>query len=262
MLEKQRHQLIISALDETEFLSVKDLCSQLKSSEATIRRDLVKLAALDKIRKIRGGAQVKENAVRDSKPGLSASIFAQDRSRNANTKRMIAKAATHLVQDGEAIIINGGTSTFMMAEFLADRKLNILTNSFILAHELLESSQNQVALPGGQVYRHQSIILSSFENDTTQKYRGSMMFMGSPGVSEFGIMETDPLLILAEQKLRKRADKLVVLADSTKIGVKGNLLFCGLEEVDIVITDSQANPEAVQRIRQHGVDVMIVEACG
>ena len=75
-------------------------------------------------------------------------------------------------------------------------------------------------------------------------------------------METDPLLILAEQKLRKRADKLVVLADSTKIGVKGNLLFCGLEEVDIVITDSQANPEAVQRIRQHGVDVMIVEACG
>ena len=85
--------------------------------------------------------------------------------------------------------------------------------------------------------------------------------MGSPGVSEFGVMETDPLLILAEQKLRKRADKLIVLADSSKIGVKGNLIFCGLSEVDTVITDSNAAPEALDKIREFGVNVIVVEAC-
>lgn len=261
MLEKQRHQLILDILDESTFVSVRDLCSQLDSSEATIRRDLNKLADARKIKKIRGGAQVLDDRT-VSNIKLSGNAFLVDRERNTDTKRMIAKAATELCEDGEAIIINGGSSTFMMSEFLAERKMNILTNSFVLAHELLENSQNQVTLPGGEVYRKQSIILSSFENDTTQNYRGSKMFMGSPGVSEFGVMETDPLLILAEQKLRKRADKLIVLADSTKIGVKGNLIFCGLDAVDTIITDSNADPDALNKIRAHGVNVVVVQACG
>ena len=61
MLEKQRHQLILDILDESTFISVRDLCAQLNSSEATIRRDLNKLASAKKIRKIRGGAQVLDN---------------------------------------------------------------------------------------------------------------------------------------------------------------------------------------------------------
>ncbi len=260
MLEKQRHQLILDILDESTFISVRDLCAQLNSSEATIRRDLNKLASAKKIKKIRGGAQVLDNKT-VSNIRLSGNAFLVDRERNASTKQLIAKAATDMCEDGESIIINGGTSTFMMSEFLADRKMNILTNSFVLAHELLENSQNQVTLPGGEVYRKQSIILSSFENDTTQNYRGSKMFMGSPGVSEFGVMETDPLLILAEQKLRKRAERLIVLADSSKIGIRGNLIFCGLDEVDTVITDSKADPEALDRIREHGVNVIVVENC-
>ena len=260
MLEKQRHQPILDILDESTFVSVRDLCAQLNSSEATIRRDLNKLADAKKIKKIRGGAQVLDSKT-VSNIRLSGNAFLVDRERNTSTKQLIAKAATDMCEDGESIIINGGTSTFMMSEFLAERRMNILTNSFVLAHELLENSQNQVTLPGGEVYRKQSIILSSFENDTTQNYRGSKMFMGSPGVSEFGVMETDPLLILAEQKLRKRADKLIVLADSSKIGVKGNLIFCGLSEVDTVITDSNAAPEALDKIREFGVNVIVVEAC-
>ena len=85
--------------------------------------------------------------------------------------------------------------------------------------------------------------------------------MGSPGVSEFGVVEGDPLLILAEQKLRKRAEKLIVLADSSKIGVKGNLIFCGIEEVDTVITDSNADSATLQKLKDKGVNVIVVQAC-
>lgn len=260
MLEKQRHQLIIDFLDGSTFAGVLTLCQQLNSSEATIRRDLVKLAKAGKIKKIRGGAEaIHSNA--NQKTKIAGKSFWVDKEKNVNTKRMIAKRAAELCEDGESIIINGGSSTFMMAEFLQDRRMNILTNSFVLAQELLENSQNQVTLPGGEVYRNQSIILSSFENDTTQNYHGSKMFMGSPGVSEIGVMETDPLLILAEQKLRNRADKLIVLADSTKIGVKGNLIFSPLNEIDIVITDSHANPQILQILETAGVSVIVVEAC-
>jgi len=260
MLEKQRQQLIIDYLEEAKFASVPVLRDQLNSSEATIRRDLNKLAAARKIKKIRGGAEVIESAITPATK-LAGKSFWVDKEKNVDTKRMIAKRAVELCTDGESVIINGGSSTFMMAEFLQDRRMNILTNSFVLAHELLENSHNKITLPGGEVYRKQSIILSSFENDTTQNYEGSKMFMGCPGISEIGVMETDPLLILAEQKLRKRAKNLIVLADSTKIGVKGNLIFSPLSDVDMVITDSNADRAILKHFESQGIEVIVVDAC-
>ena len=259
MLEKQRQQLILDILDESRFAGVRMLCEQLDSSEATIRRDLNKLAAGGKIKKIRGGAEGIQPQLNPATK-ISGKSFWVDKERNVDCKREIARCAAELCADGESIIINGGSSTFMMGEFLRDRRMNIMTNSFVLAQELLENSQNQVTLPGGEVYRKQSIILSSFENDTTQNYHGSKMFMGCPGISEIGVMETDPLLILAEQKLRKRAEKLIVLADSTKIGVKGNLIFSALSGVDMVITDSHADAKILKIFKSQGVDVVVVKA--
>ena len=87
-----------------------------------------------------------------------------------------------------------------------------------------------------------------------------MMFMGTPGISKYGVMESDPLLILAEKKLRKQADKLVVLADSTKIGLQSNLVFCDLEAVDIVITDSRADEKVLKEFRRWGIEVIVVDA--
>jgi DeoR family transcriptional regulator, ulaG and ulaABCDEF operon transcriptional repressor len=259
MLEKQRQQLILDLLEENTYASVKVLCEQLNSSEATIRRDLNKLAETKQIKKIRGGEEVlaaKDKAVRK----ISGSAFLAAKERHPNTKRRIAQKAVELCEDNESIIINGGSSTYMMAEFLRPRRMNILTNSFVLAQELLENSDNQITLPGGEIYRKQSIILSAFENDTIQNYHGSKMFMGTPGISAFGVMETDPLLIRAEQKLRKRAEKLIVLADSSKIGVKGNLIFSALADVDIVITDSHADPDILAIFTREGIEVIIVEA--
>lgn len=258
MLEKQRQQLIVELLEENTYASVIMLCEQLNASEATIRRDLIKLANSKKIKKIRGGAEV---LVASDKPArkISGSAFLASKERHADIKRLIAQKAVELCAENESIIINGGSSTYMMAEFLRHRKMNILTNSFVLAQELLENSENQITLPGGEIYRKQSIILSSFENDTTQNYHGSKMFMGTPGISEFGVMETDPLLIRAEQKLRKRAEKLIVLADSSKIGVKGNLIFSALADVDMVITDSQADRGTLEAFEKAGIKVVIVD---
>ncbi|MEP0355078.1 MAG: DeoR/GlpR family DNA-binding transcription regulator [Paraglaciecola sp.] len=258
MLEKQRQQLIVELLEENTYASVIMLCEQLNASEATIRRDLIKLANSKKIKKIRGGAEVLAASEKPARK-ISGSAFLASKERYTDIKRSIAQKAVELCADNESIIINGGSSTYMMAEFLRHRKMNILTNSFVLAQELLENSENQITLPGGEIYRKQSIILSSFDNDTTQNYHGSKMFMGTPGISEFGVMETDPLLIRAEQKLRKRAEKLIVLADSSKIGVKGNLIFSALADVDMVITDSLADGSTLDAFEKAGIKVVIVD---
>lgn len=260
MLEKQRHQLILDILDERQFASVRNLSTELDASEATIRRDLAKMAKLEQLRKIRGGAEALQGSVKKmQRPHLTGSAFLVDKQKHADIKRLIAQKAVELCEDGESIIINGGSSTYMMGEFLVSRQLNILTNSFVLAQELSENSENQITVPGGEIYRKQGIILSAFENDTIQYYHGSKMFMGTPGIGEFGVMESDPLLIRAEQKLRKQADQLIILADSSKLGKRSNLIFSPLADVDVLITDSHADPAMLRSFEAQGIRVVVVD---
>ncbi|MBL4826141.1 MAG: DeoR/GlpR transcriptional regulator [Spongiibacteraceae bacterium] len=260
MLENQRHQLILDILDENQFASVRNLSSQLNASEATIRRDITKLSVLNQLQKIRGGAESLPNAQHKVKRAhLKGSAFLVDKERLTDTKRLIAKKAVELCEDGESIIINGGSSTYMMGEFLAERELNILTNSFVLSQVLSENSENQITLPGGELYRKQGIILSAFENDTIQYYHGSKMFMGTPGIGEFGVMESDPLLIRAEQKLRKQADQLIILADSSKLGKRSNFIFSPLSGVDVLITDSGAPADMLRMLEDQGLEIVIAD---
>jgi DeoR family ulaG and ulaABCDEF operon transcriptional repressor len=260
MLEKERHQLILDLLVKRKFLSVKALSEQFNSSEATIRRDITKLSGQGKLRKIRGGAQVLDSASAGHDPPLlNSSVFLASKQMHSATKRLIAQKAVELCEDGESIIINGGSSTYMMAEFLAQRRISVLTNSFYLAQDLFGSSDIQITLPGGEIYRQQGIVLSAFENDTIQYYHGSRMFMGTPGIGDFGVMESDPLLIRAEQKLAKQADQLVILADSSKLGKRSNFIFESLDNVDILITDSGASEQMLALFERHGVQVIIVE---
>jgi DeoR family ulaG and ulaABCDEF operon transcriptional repressor len=258
MLEKHRQQLIVNILEQRQFASVRSLTQLLNASEATIRRDITKMSNRGEITKIRGGAE--SISKMKKKKNISSSSFILDKTKNAKTKKLIAKRAVELCANGDSIIINGGSSTFMMGEYLDKLQLNILTNSFVLANYISENSTNQVSLPGGEIYREQGIILSSYESDTTENYRGTMMFMGTPGIGEFGVMESDPLLIRSEKKLKKQTDKLVILADSTKLGQQSNFIFCPLTEVDILITDSNANPKLIKTFEEQNIDVIVVEA--
>ena len=258
MLEKHRQQLIKDILDQQQFASVRTLTEQLNASEATIRRDITKMAKRGEINKIRGGAESINGE--PLKKHLKSSPFIIDKEKRAKTKRLIAQRAVQLCQDGDSIIVNGGTSTYMMGEFLADLQLNILTNSFVLANYLTEHSDSQISLPGGELYREQGIILSSYEKDSIEYYHGTLMFMGTPGIGKFGVMESDPLLIRSEQKLKKQTDKLVILADSSKLGKRSNFILCPLNEVDILITDSKAEPEVISLFEAAGIEVIVVEA--
>ncbi|WP_276754898.1 DeoR/GlpR family DNA-binding transcription regulator [Pseudoalteromonas marina] len=258
MLEKHRQQLIVNILEQRQFASVRSLTQLLNASEATIRRDITKMSNRGEITKIRGGAE--SISKMKKKKNISSSSFILDKTKNAKTKKLIAKRAVELCANGDSIIINGGSSTFMMGEYLDKLQLNILTNSFVLANYISENSTNQVSLPGGEIYREQGIILSSYESDTTENYRGTMMFMGTPGIGEFGVMESDPLLIRSEKKLKKQTEKLVILADSTKLGQQSNFIFCPLTEVDILITDSNANPKLIKTFEEQNIDVIVVEA--
>lgn len=257
MVNHKRRKGLLKLLAEHSVASVDQLVGWLNSSPATVRRDIAWLAERNLLTRTRGGAeslpQKKQRTF-----ALSGETFQNNLDRCAAQKRAIARHACGLCTDGDTIIINGGTTTYRMVEFLVDKRLKILTNSFLMAERLLMSSENEIILPGGKVYREQNVILSPFDNDISQHHYAGKMFMGVYGLSMLGLMEADPLLIQAEKRLISQAEELIVLADSSKFARKAGLILCGLNRVSCVITDTGASDAAVQMLEQSGVKVLAV----
>ena len=256
MINHKRHKRLLKLLNEHEQASVQELTEWLSASAATVRRDIGWLAAKNQLTRTRGGAAKLQQKKRQFT--LSSETFQNNIQNHAAEKRAIARHASSMCMDGETIIINGGTTTYMMVEFLVDKQLKILTNSFLMAERLLVSSNNEIILPGGKVYREQNVILSPFDNDITQHHYAAKMFMGVYGLSLLGLMEADPLLIQAEKRLISQTDELIVLVDSSKFARRAGLILCGLNRVSCVITDTGASDGAVQALEHEGIKVVTV----
>jgi DeoR family transcriptional regulator, ulaG and ulaABCDEF operon transcriptional repressor len=257
MHERRRWQLILALLGRQPIATVAEIAALTESSTATARRDIAKLAEKGLVTRVHGGAEARPAPSADAQ-GLAAQPFLAGQALHHGRKRAIAAAAAALCSDGDSIIINGGTTTFGMVEFIADRQMQILTNSFPLAEALMRSGGNRILLPGGQVYREQGLILSPYDDDSLRHHFASIMFMGAQGIVPHGLMEGDPLLIRAEQKLLDRAERLVVLVDSSKFRSRGGLILCPLERIHTIITDDGIDPAALAMCREAGVAVQVV----
>jgi DeoR family ulaG and ulaABCDEF operon transcriptional repressor len=234
MHESERHKIILSAIEARPVVSVAEMVALTDSSDATIRRDIATLHVQKKLRRVRGGA---EAIAPPQYVGINARPFFVNEGIRIAEKRAIARAAVDMCKDGDSIIINGGTTTFQMVHPLSIKRLQVFTNSFPIAEHLLKYSKNTVLLPAGAIYREQNIILSPFDDDGSRNFYARRIFMGCRGLGPLGLMEGDPLLVQAEQKLIGQADEMVVLADSTKFAARSSLLLCALSRIDTVITD-------------------------
>ena len=256
MHESERHRIILSAVQEKPVVTVAEMVALTDSSEATIRRDIATLHVQQKLRRVRGGA---ESINPPQFVGLAGRTFSVNETINVAKKRSIAQAAVELCNDGDAIIINGGTTTFQMVHPLVTKRCQVFTNSFPIAEHLLKHSKNTVMLSGGTIYREQNIILSPFENDVTKNFYAQRMFMGAQGLGALGLMEADPLLIQAEQKLINQADELVVLVDSSKFKKRSSLILCSLERISTVITDEEIEEHSVNMLEEAGVKLVVAK---
>lgn len=254
MHERERWQKILTLVRERSVIRVRNLVSATGVSSATLRRDLTKLEELGQLRRVHGGVEAVEAAQQSH---LATRAFGVSQTLNAGRKRDVAKAAAAMCVEGESIIINAGSTTWFMAEFLRQQRLQILTNSFPIAQELIATSQNRIVLPGGEVYREQGIVLSPFDEDAIQHFTASKMFMSCYSITPMGIIEGDPLIARAEAKLLSRADKLVVVADSSKFESRGSMVVCQLSRVHTLITDEAAPPHMLDHLRSMGVNVVI-----
>jgi DeoR family ulaG and ulaABCDEF operon transcriptional repressor len=262
MRERQRVEIVRNLLAARGFLSIADLIAATGVSAASARRDAGRLAEAGYGQRVYGGIQALGGAFsrRMAQASLETQAFEVSRTINIEAKRAIARRALEMCVDGDVIIVNGGTTTFQMAEFLRNTRLKILTNSYPLAEFLIRETQNRVALPGGEVYRDQKLIVAPFDDDAIQHYSARIMFMSAISIGPLGVIEGDPLIARAETKLLRRADKLVVLADSSKFASRGSLVVCPLSRIHAIITDQAAPADALAMLRDAGVETIVVNA--
>jgi DeoR family ulaG and ulaABCDEF operon transcriptional repressor len=257
MHERERHRLILNAVQERPVATIAELVELTSTSEATIRRDISSLHIQGRLRRVRGGAEALHPP---EFLGIAGRPFRVSEVVNVEKKRAIAEAAVALCADGESIIMNAGTTTFQMVHFLSAMRLQVMTNSFPIAEYLISHTRNNVMVPGGLIYREQGTILSPFDDDVTRNFFAHRMFMGAQGVGRLGVMERDPLMVQGERKLIGQAEQLVVLVDSSKFAQRSSLIVCALEQVHTVISDEGVPDDVATMLEAAGVKLIVAQS--
>ena len=257
MLEEERRLAILRLLSKRMYASVGEIAGTLGVSEATVRRDLAKMDGVGELTRLRGGAKTNKES-ESAFSSLPEPPFTLRAGEFSECKRRIAEFGVSLCEDGETIIIDGGSTTFSMAEFLKPKHLIILTNSFAIAEVLIKQSRNTVILPGGVVYPESMLLLDHFNADYYANFSADKVFMSVAGIDEQGLTNTDALLIETERSMINRGREVYILADSGKFTRRGNLRLCGFDKVTAVITDSAVDKRYRELLAEHNVRCYIV----
>lgn len=261
MHSNEREDIILGLIAAKGFVSFRELEGKIDGSPATIRRDLERLAAEAKLIRVRGGAKgvgdTGANAL-DQAHLLAGVPFQENIGLNRAAKEAIGQAAAAYCQPGEGVMIDGGSTTLQMCPHLAGLNLQVLTNSLHIVSALINQTGTRVLVPSGAVFPEQSIILSVFGEDGMPRFHAPKLFMGAASIGPQGLMQADVVLVAAERRLIDRADEIVVLADSSKFEAPSGNVVCGLEEIDIVITDRSINDSTQAMLTDSGIRTIIV----
>ncbi|SNY93175.1 transcriptional regulator, DeoR family [Cohaesibacter sp. ES.047] len=255
-METQRHRTIVELLQQQPFLSVHELVRTIGVSPATVRRDIDKLVEAGMGQKVHGGIAAMPVPTSD-RPSLP---FFENRDLAVNAKKAIARKASGLVRDGNAIIIHGGSTCFHFGVEIALRNLSIFTQSMPLAAYLFEHSNCQLLVGGGALYREPGILFSAAQPD--DQFYADQFFVGAQGVNAFGLLETNPMLVRLTREMIKLATEVIVLVDSRKFIDSPSTLAVPFDRISKLITDDGLSDKDARMLENEGVDYLVAEQNG
>ncbi len=250
MIVEERRQKVLELVNERGFMALNELAKALNASESTIRRDLDYWNQHGVIKRTHGGAMFRGDA--QGMPALE-----ERTSRETEEKAQIAKAAAARIQNGDSILIDGGTTTLELAKQLVDRPLQIVTNSLPIANLFASSRETDLVILGGYVYPRTGVALGPLTIRMLDDIHVHQTIMSVGGISEHGLFNSNLLLVETERAMMRAADEVVVLADHTKIGQKALTFLCELAEIDTLIVDRGILPEQRKRIETAEVRLIV-----
>jgi DeoR/GlpR family transcriptional regulator of sugar metabolism len=245
MLRVQRRQEILHAV-RGGTAHVGELASQFGVSEMTVRRDLQALEREGKLTRVHGGAVV------SAEPSFAEVVVER-----LGAKDRIGAAAAALVEDGQTIILDIGTTTLQLARHLRGREVTVITSNLAAYEELLPESSVELVLLGGIVRRNYRSVVGVLAEDALRQLRADVAFLGASGIEEdLAVVDTTMVEVPIKRAMMAAAARTVLLADSAKFGMRGVVRVCGPEELDTLITDDDAPGPALRALEKAGVEVI------
>lgn len=248
VLPQRRHAEILRCLAQEGSASVNKLCQQLDTSAATVRRDLIWLEREGVLTRVHGGAVITTPPT--ERP------FHHVASEETRARDAIAVAAADLVQDGDAVLLDIGTTTHRLAAHLHGRNVTVLTSNLAVYEELADDEAVELILLGGVVRRNYRSMIGFLTEDALRQVRADRVFLGAAGVRGDGsVMDDTVVEVPLKRAMLAAADQVVLLADSGKFPGGGLARVCGAEELDMVVTNAGADAATLGAMREAGVEV-------
>jgi DeoR/GlpR family transcriptional regulator of sugar metabolism len=247
MKAAERQLRIRQMLESRDFLDVETLCHELKASEASVRRDLGALENERVLKRVYGGAV----------PVQTSGDYAVETVKQSDEKSHIARLTANLIEDGQTVILDGGTTAAAVAKALATKSIHVITNSLPIA-EVLESFRNiELTLTGGYLDPRIRVMLGPSCEQMLSSIRADAVIMGIGGITESGFSNNNTLVVGSEKKMIEVADKVIIVADHTKFGRGAMFQVDPLSAADIVVSDSVLAPEYLELLRRHQIEVCL-----
>ena len=161
------------------------------------------------------------------------------------------------MEDGQSVILDGGSTTAAVAVELAGRFLNIITNSLAIAEVLKNARQIELTLTGGYLYPRLEIMLGPLCENMLAGVTADVLIMGIGGITEDGFSNNNTLLVGSERKMIEAARTVIIVADHTKFGKAAMVPLAPLDAADIVVSDTNLSSEKQQMLKSRGIQVLL-----
>lgn len=248
MLTSERKTFILGRLRVEGRVVAKDIAQALDLSEDTIRRDLRELAGEGLLQRVHGGALPASPALADLKTRRKVS---------SEGKAEIAKAAAGMVQPGQIVFLDGGTTTVALARSLpAGLAATVVTHSPDIAVALADHPSIEVELIGGRLYKHSNVTIGAVAVEAITRIRPDLYFMGATGIHpEFGISTGDREEAAIKRTILRMAAETFVLASREKIGAVSAYGIAETAEIAGLIVDRAVADDELQAFRARGLSI-------
>jgi DeoR family galactitol utilization operon repressor len=245
----EREREIVRLLAEDRGIAVSKLSEKLGVSAVTIRSDLNNLAKKGVVVRTRGGAA----------PAFHPNVVVRQNLR-VEEKNRIAQAAADLVNDGDTIMIEAGTTTSLIAKYLLGKRfVNIVTNSSLILPFARLNPGIHLTVVGGEFRPATESFVGPLALQELERFHVRLAFVGTDGFSMSGGLTTN-LVEGAEivRRMAKRSENTILVADSSKYGKIGFVHVLPVTGIETLITDSDLSPSAQAELREAGVDTVQV----
>ena len=247
MTNKQRTDLIERHIREHKYADLRSLADRFSGSISTVRRALDTLENRGIVRRHHGGASLIEMDALSQEYDFLLRI-----QRQADQKFVIASLVAEQVEPGTTVILDGGTTTYAVARLLAEKRVQVITNSLPVASLFGEVGNTETIVTGGSILGRTAVLVGPLCEASIEQVHADVAILGGTGITENGVWNNNALVIAAQRKMIAAAERTVFALDASKFGRKALSLTAPFGPKMTVVTETRPAPAVEQAIATAG----------